>query len=77
MVSAQRYTLKQTEMDRALGTEPAHRYCVVYELDDDPDVVMGKIQAGVASGDIHMHEALDLETFSMSFWAPYGPKVQH
>lgn len=76
MVSAQRYTLRQTEMDRELGTTPAHRYCVVYEMDDDPDVVMGKIQAGVAAGEIHMHEALDLTTFSMSFWSPYGPKLE-
>jgi hypothetical protein len=77
MVSAQRYTVRETEMDRLLGTEPKHRYCVVYEMNDDPDIVMGKIQAAVEAGEIHMHEALDLSTFTMSYWSPYGPKLEH
>lgn len=76
MLSAQRYTLRQTAIDRELGTTPAHRYCVVYEMEGDPDSVMSKIQAGVAAGDIHMHEALDLSTFAMSYWSPYGPKLE-
>ncbi len=76
MVSAQRYTLRQTEMDRMLDTEPAHRYCVVYEMNGEPDEVMADIRARVEAGDIHMHDALDLTTFAMSFWKPYGPKLE-
>ncbi|UGQ11855.1 hypothetical protein LO772_34690 [Yinghuangia sp. ASG 101] len=75
MVSAQRYDLRDTEMYRAAGGG-AHRYCVVYEMDGDPDVVMAKVRESVASGAMVMHEALDLRSVSMSFWSPRGPQVR-
>ncbi|WP_083419220.1 hypothetical protein [Pseudofrankia sp. BMG5.36] len=75
MVSAQRYTLRDTEMSRMVGTQPTHRYLLVYEMDDDPDVVMGKVREAVEAGAIQMHESLDLGSVLMSFWSPHGPKL--
>ncbi|MQY31246.1 DUF4286 family protein [Nocardia aurantia] len=76
MVSARRYTVLDTEMSRLAGA-PAHRYLVVYEMDDDPDVVMAKVRAQVATGTMTMHDSLDLSGVAMSFWAPHGPLVRH
>ncbi len=75
MVSAQRYDLRDTEMSRLAGGGP-HRYCVVYEMDGDPDVVMAEVRARVASGEMVMHDALDLQSVRMSFWSPRGPLVR-
>ena len=76
MVSAQRFDLRDTEIVRLAGMTPAHRYLLVYEMDGDPDVVMGKIQEAVASGDIAMSDVLDLDSVAMSFWKPRGPQVR-
>ncbi|HET6950210.1 MAG TPA: hypothetical protein VFI47_07540 [Acidimicrobiales bacterium] len=76
MVSAQRYTLRDTEMSRMAGFETPHKYLCVYEMDEDPDVVMGRVQEAVMSGAMQMHEALDLTTAYFTFWSPHGPKVE-
>ncbi|WP_068154789.1 DUF4286 family protein [Rhodococcus phenolicus] len=76
MVSAQRYRIMDTEMSRLAG-KPAHRYLVVYEMDEDPDIVMARVREQVASGAMRMHDALDMESVAMSFWAPHGDKVTH
>jgi hypothetical protein len=47
----------------------------MYELEGDADAIMAKISEAVANGDMHMNEALDLETVAMSFWSPIGEKV--
>jgi hypothetical protein len=36
---------------------------------------MNNITAAVQSGEMNMHDALDLETVTMSFWAPRAPKI--
>lgn len=74
MVSAQRYKLRETEIGRATGV-PAQRYLIVYEMDDDPDTVMKRIMEAHAAGAIHMHDALDLDSVTMSFWSPHGSRV--
>lgn len=76
MVSAQRYKLRETEMSRLAGTPATHRYLVVYEMNEDPDVVMGRVRDAHASGAMNMHEALDIESVLMSFWTPHGPKYE-
>lgn len=72
-VSAQRIGLRQTEFAKA--TEPAQRFGVIYEIEGDPEQVMGQVSAGVAAGTIHMSDVLDLSTFAMAFWDPRGEKV--
>ena len=76
MVSAQRYSLCETEIAKASGAEPTHRYLCVYEMKGDPDTVMASVGEAVASGAMHMSEALDLETSVMMFWTPRGSKVE-
>ncbi len=76
MMSAQRYALYETEINRAAGITPTHRYLCVYEMKGDPDSIMGSVQEAVASGAMSIHEALDLETSLMSFWTARGAKVQ-
>jgi hypothetical protein len=75
MVSAQRCDLKVTETSTMAGSEMSpdkHRYCVIYELDRDPDEVMGVITEKVLNGEMHMSDALDLTTAQMIWWAPRG-----
>jgi hypothetical protein len=76
MVSAQRFDLRDTEIARVAGMTSAHRYLLVYEMDGDPDVIMGKISEAVGSGAIAMNDALDLNSVAMSFWTPRGPQVR-
>lgn len=72
-VSAQRIALRPTEFTKA--TEPAQRFGVIYEIEGDPEEVMGKVSAGTRDGTIHMSDVLDLTTFAMHFWSPSGEKV--
>src|SRR5262245_2531204 len=75
MVSAQRYMLREAEINRAAGVPSTHRYLLVYEVEGDVDVIMSKLQAAAASGALQMSDALDLGSVSMSFWTPLGSKV--
>ena len=73
MISAQRATFKETEVGAAGGMSPDfHRFCVVYEMDGDPDEVMGIIREQVAAGTMHMHDCLDLSTVQMTWWTKVG-----
>lgn len=72
-VSAQRIAFRPTEF--AKGTAPVQRFGVIYEIEGDPEQVMGRVSAGVAAGTIHMSDVLDLTTFAMHFWNPNGDKV--
>jgi hypothetical protein len=76
MVSCQRFTLCDTEMSRAAGTEPTHKYLAVYEMKGDPDTVMAGVQEAAASGAMAISDALDIESAVTTFWTPSGPKVQ-
>jgi hypothetical protein len=73
MMSATRYALHEAGIYHVRGgVVPEHKYMCVYELEGDVDEVMGRIQARVASGEIHMSDSLDLATSRLSFWTPGG-----
>jgi hypothetical protein len=76
VISAQRFDLCDAEIVRRAGWTPEHRYLAVYEMEGDPDAVMGKIGDAVAAGDMVMSDTLDLETVRMSFWSPRGPEIK-
>jgi hypothetical protein len=76
LISAQRFSFAENEMSRALGTEPTHRYLAVYEMEGDPDIVMGKIRDAVEAGEMVMSDLLALDTVAMSFWKPMGPRIE-
>jgi hypothetical protein len=74
IISAQRY--KVSPLDGAPGA-PKFSYLTIYEVEGDPNEVMGKIGAGVASGAIRMDGApLDPATLSMAFWTPVTEKIE-
>jgi hypothetical protein len=74
MISAQRCELQATETAKLMGdlSPQTHHYCVIYEMDGDPDEVMGVITEKVMSGEMHMNDALDLTTAQMAWWKPVG-----
>ncbi|KKC06950.1 DUF4286 family protein [Mycobacterium nebraskense] len=77
MLSAQRYTLRDSEMYRVPGGfVPEHRYAIIYEMEGDVDSIMQKIQEGVAAGQIQMHDSLDMNSWRLAFWTPRGPKAE-
>ena len=74
--SAQRFQLLETEITHHSELpRPTHGYLLVYEIEGDVDAVMAKIQEAALGGTMHMSDALDLETVSMSFWRPIAEKV--
>ena len=76
MLSAQRYTLRDSEMYRVPGGfAPEHQYAIIYEMEGDVDAIMQKIQESVAAGKINMADCLDMSSWKLSFWTPVGPKV--
>ena len=76
MVSAQRYKLRETEIGRLTGMPTTHRYLITYEMNDDPDVVMDRIREAHADGRLHMSDCLDIDTVTMSYWSPQGPRLE-
>jgi hypothetical protein len=75
VLSAQRYKVRQ--LDGAGGKPPKFSYMTIYEIEGDPNEVMGRIGAGVASGAIRMDGApLDPATLSMAFWTPLTEKIE-
>lgn len=75
VLSAQRY--KVSPLDREVGTSAKFTYMTVYEVEGDPNEVLGKIGAGTASGAIRMDGApIDPTGISMAFWTPVTEKVE-
>ena len=76
MQSAQRFALREADITHnSVLPKPTHRYLLVYEMEGDVDAIMAKVQEAALAGTLHMSEALDLASVSMSFWSPLGPKV--
>ena len=48
---------------------------VIYELDDDPVVVMGEFLKRVMSGAMSLGEWLDLGSIALNGWKPRGDRV--
>jgi hypothetical protein len=80
VVAAQRYDIAQVNVpdDEELPAQlppPTHRYLVIYELDNDPDVVMAEFLKRVMAGTLSLGEWLDLNTISLTGWTPRGDRV--
>jgi hypothetical protein len=79
LVSAQRFKLHQIALpdsgeDVGPGPQQAqHRYMLIYELDGDPATVMAEMAARTVSGEMPLHESLDLSSITMGFWDSLGP----
>jgi hypothetical protein len=54
---------------------PTHRYMVIYELDDEPEVVMGEFLKRVMAGTMSLGEWLDLGSIALNGWKPRGDRV--
>jgi hypothetical protein len=75
VVSAQRF--KHQQLDSDAGKPVKFSYVTVYEIEGDPNEVMAKIGAGVASGEIRMAGApFDAARMSMAFWTPVSEKAE-
>jgi hypothetical protein len=80
VVAAQRYDIVELNVpdDQELPAQlppPTHRYMVIYELDNDPDVVMAEFLKRVMAGTLSLGEWLDLSTISLTGWTPRGDRV--
>jgi hypothetical protein len=80
VVAAQRYDIAEVNVpeDQDLPAQlppPTHRYLVIYELDNDPDVVMAEFLKRVMAGTLSLGEWLDLSTISLTGWTPRGERV--
>lgn len=80
VVAAQRYDIAELKIpdDEDLPAQlppPTHRYMVIYELDNDPDVVMAEFLKRVMGGTLSLGEYLDLTTVSLTGWTPRGERV--
>ncbi|MBY8856794.1 hypothetical protein K7711_09930 [Nocardia sp. CA2R105] len=77
MRSAQRYTLRDSEIYRAPGAStPEQRYAIIYEMQGEAEAIMAEIRARVASGQIRMHDSLDMSSWRLAFWTPRGPRAE-
>jgi hypothetical protein len=47
-------------------------YAAIFELDGDPADGLRAMNATAESGEMHMRDAIDGSSFSMSAWKPYG-----
>jgi len=75
VISAQRF--RHHQLDRDAGKPARYSYVTIYEIEGDPNEVIGKIGAGVASGAIRMDGApFDLAKVSMAFWTPVTEKIE-
>ena len=76
MLSAQRYKLADAAISGEGGMPPPpQRYLLVYEMEGDIDVIMGKVSEAAMSGTMVMSDALDMTSIAMSFWKPTGSKI--
>jgi hypothetical protein len=80
VVAAQRYDIVELKVpdDQELPAQlppPTHRYMVIYELDNEPDVVMAEFLKRVMAGTLSLGEWLDLTTISLTGWSPRGKRV--
>ena|SRR5215469_1889783 len=75
VVSAQRF--RHTQLAHEAGKPVRYNYVTIYEIEGDPNEVMAKIGAGVASGEIRVAGApFDPAKVNMAFWAPISGKFE-
>ena len=80
VVAAQRYDISELKVpeDEDLPAQlppPTHRYMVIYELDDEPEVVMAEFLKRVMAGTLSLGEWIDLTTVALTGWTPRGARV--
>lgn len=51
-------------------------YAAIYELSADPAEVMAAMDAAIKDGSMHMSDAVDLTSVSMSAWDPHGDQMR-
>ena len=81
VTAAQRYDIVELKVpdDEGLPAQlppPTHRYMVIYQLDQEPDVVMAEFLNRVMAGKLSLGEWLDLTTVSLTGWSPRGERVR-
>jgi hypothetical protein len=79
VTTAQRYDIAELPVpdDPDLPAQlppPTHRYMVIYELDNEPEVVMGEFLKRVMAGTLSLGQWLDLTTISLTGWTPRGER---
>ena len=75
VISAQRF--KHHQLDRDASKPVRYSYVTIYEIEGDPNEVMGKIGAGLVSGAIRMDDApFDSAKVNMAFWDPATEKIE-
>jgi hypothetical protein len=64
VISGKRFRLSPT------GPMAKQSYAAIYELNDDPANVLKAMDAAIKGGSMHMTDALDPASISMSAWDP-------
>ena len=54
------------------GPKAATTYAAIYEISVDPSEVMKAMDAAIKGGSMHMSDAIDPKSVSMSAWDPIG-----
>jgi hypothetical protein len=71
VVSGQRFSLAPH------SPKAATSYAAIYEVSVDPAQVLQAMDAAIKDGSMHMTDAVDLTSVSMSAWDPHGSPERH
>jgi len=72
VASARRYEIASPEH---AGAESPHRYLAIYEIDVDPQLVIGELQTRYGTDRMTASPALDTSATVMSVWTPHSSLV--
>ena len=70
VVSGQRYKVTPT------GPGSQTSYAAIFELDGDPAGVIKAMETAIGNGEMHMSDAVDGSSVSISAWDPHGDVVR-
>jgi hypothetical protein len=70
VVSGQRFSIAPT------SPKAKTSYAAIYQLSATPAEVMGAMDAAIKDGSMHMSDAIDATSVSMSAWDPHGDEVR-
>jgi hypothetical protein len=66
VVSGQRFNAAPS------GPKGKQSYAAIYELDGDPAEVMAAMDRAIKNGEMHMTDAIDGSSLSITAWEPHG-----